>query len=134
MSVIEEINSRNLEDINIFISADTLEKRSKLRSFFEKDKRLVCIPFYPDTEQTLSKLAYNYLKNIKISISSENINLIVNKCNGDRKVLLNELSKIENYTKKGAPYGGAEGGHYRKEPANRVYPNRDPRGGMFETK
>ena len=39
------------------------------------------------------------MKNIKISISSENINLIVNKCNGDRKVLLNELSKIENYTK-----------------------------------
>ena len=70
-----------------------------MRSLFEKDKNLICIPFYPDTEQTLSKLAYNYLKNIKISISSENINLIVNKCNGDRKVLLNELSKIENYTK-----------------------------------
>ena len=47
---------------------------------------------------------------------------------------VDEEDEIENYTKKGAPYGGAEGGHYRKEPANRVYPNRDPRGGMFETK
>ena len=47
---------------------------------------------------------------------------------------VDEKDEVENYTKKGAPYGGAEGGHYRKEPANRVYPNRDPRGGMFETK
>ena len=47
---------------------------------------------------------------------------------------VDEEDEVENYTKKGAPYGGAEGGHYRKEPANRVYPNRDPRGGMFETK
>ena len=47
---------------------------------------------------------------------------------------VDEKDELENYTEKGAPYGGAEGNHYRKEPANRVYPNRDPRGGMFETK
>ena len=47
---------------------------------------------------------------------------------------VDEEDELKNYTKKGAPYGGAEGGHYKKEPANRVYPNRDPRGGMFETK
>ena len=47
---------------------------------------------------------------------------------------VDEEDELENYTDKGAPFGGAEGGHYRKEPANRVYPNRDPRGGMFETK
>ena len=47
---------------------------------------------------------------------------------------VDEEDELENYTKKGAPFGGAEGGHYRKEPANRVYPNRDPRGGMFEIK
>ena len=47
---------------------------------------------------------------------------------------VDEEDKLKIYTKKGAPYGGAEGSHYRKEPANRVYPNRDPRGGMFETK
>ena len=47
---------------------------------------------------------------------------------------VDEEDEVENYIKKGSPYGGAEGGHYRKEPANRVYPNRDPRGGMFETK
>ena len=47
---------------------------------------------------------------------------------------VDEKDEVENYTKKGAPYGGADGGHYKKEPSNKVYPNRDPRGGMFETK
>ena len=54
-----------------------------------------------DNNQTLSKLAYNFLKDKKISISSSNINLIVNKCSGDRETLLNELQKIEYFTKNG---------------------------------
>ena len=99
VNLIEEIADKRISDIKVIINTDFLEKKSKLRSLFEKDKKLICVPFYPDTEQTLSKLAYNYLKNLKISISSENINLIVNKCNGDRQVLLNELEKIESYTK-----------------------------------
>ena len=99
VNLIKEIADKKIDDIKIIINTDFLEKKSKLRSLFEKDKKLICVPFYPDTDQTLSKLAYNYLKNLKISISSENINLIVNKCNGDRQVLLNELEKIESYTK-----------------------------------
>ena len=94
--IIEEINIRKIDDILIII-ADNLEKKSKLRSMFEKDKKLVCIPFYPDNEQTLSKLAFEYFKEKKISISQLNINQIVNKCIGDRQNLFNELKKIENY-------------------------------------
>ena len=94
--IIEEINIRKIDDIVIII-ADNLEKKSKLRSMFEKDKKLVCIPFYPDNEQTLSKLAFEYFKEKKISISQLNINQIVNKCIGDRQNLFNELKKIENY-------------------------------------
>tara|TARA_B100000575_G_scaffold222926_1_gene183333 strand:- start:321 stop:1298 length:978 start_codon:yes stop_codon:yes gene_type:complete len=101
LKVIETLNSKNLEDITIIINSDNLEKRSKLRSFFEKDKKCICIPFYPDTNQTLSKLSYNFLKEKKISISSENINLIVSKCSGDRETLKNELKKIEFYSKNG---------------------------------
>ena len=101
LKVIETLNSKNLEDITIIINSDNLEKRSKLRSFFEKDKKCICIPFYPDTNQTLSKLSYNFLKEKKISISSENINLIVSKCSGDRETLKNELKKIECYSKNG---------------------------------
>ena len=101
LKVIESLNSKKLEDITIIINADNLEKKSKLRSFFEKNKETICIPFYPDTDQTLSKLAYNFLKGRNISISQSSINLIIDKCSGDREALYNELSKIDFYTKNG---------------------------------
>ena len=101
LKIIDEIDSKNIEDIKIILNADNLEKKSKLRSLFEKNKKYVCVPFYPDTEQTLSKLTFNFLKKKNISISQSNINLIVNKCNGDRETLLNELNKIEYFSKNG---------------------------------
>ena len=101
LKVIEIFHLKNLEDTTIIINAENLEKKSKLRSFFEKDKNLICVPFYPDNDQTLSKLAYSFLRNKKISISPSNINLIVTKCNGDREALLNELNKIEFFGKSG---------------------------------
>ena len=101
LKIIETLEQKNLEDITIILNSDNLEKRSKLRSLFEKDKKLVCVPFYPDNDQTLSKLAYNFLKDKKISISPSNINLIVNKCSGDRETLINELQKIEYFSKNG---------------------------------
>ena len=36
----------------IILNADNLDKKSKLRSFFEKDKKYVCLAFYPDNEET----------------------------------------------------------------------------------
>ena len=101
LKIIDEIDSKNIEDIKIILNADNLEKKSKLRSLFEKDKKYICVPFYPDTDQTLSKLTYNFLKKKNILISQSNINLIVNKCNGDRETLLNELNKIEYFSKNG---------------------------------
>ena len=101
LKIIEILHFKNLEDTTIIINAENLEKKSKLRSFFEKDKNLICVPFYPDNDQTLSKLAYNFLRDKKISNSPSNINLIVTKCNGDREALLNELNKIEFFGKSG---------------------------------
>ena len=101
LKIIDEIDSKNIEDIKIILNADNLEKKSKLRSLFEKDKKYICVPFYPDTDQTLSKLTYDFLKKKNILISQSNINLIVNKCNGDREILLNELNKIEYFSKNG---------------------------------
>jgi len=101
LKIIENLKSEKLEDITIIINAENLEKKSKLRSFFEKNKETICIAFYPDNDQTLSKLAYNFLKNKKISISQSSINLIINKCNGDREALYNELNKIDLYTQNG---------------------------------
>ena len=102
--IIEILHLKNLEDITIVLNSDNLEKKSKLRSFFEKSKKLVCIPFYPDNDKTLSKLAYNFLKNKNISISPSNINLIINKCSGDRETLLNELQKIQYFSTNGKIY------------------------------
>jgi len=101
LKIIENLNSKQLDDTAIIIISDNLERKSKLRSFFEKDKKLVCVPFYPDNDQILSKLTYNFLRDKKILISPSNINLIVNKCNGDREKLINELKKIEYFSKNG---------------------------------
>jgi DNA polymerase-3 subunit delta len=101
LKIIETLHIKNLEDTIIILNSDNLEKKSKLRSLFEKDKKLVCVPFYPDNDQTLSKLAYNFLMNKKILISPSNLNLIVNKCSGDRENLMNELKKIQYFTKNG---------------------------------
>ena len=101
IKIIDQLNTKKIEDTIIIIIANSLEKKSKLRSFFEKDKNLICVAFYPDTDQTLSKLAYNFLKEKKISISQANINLIINKCSGDRDALMNELKKIEYFSKNG---------------------------------
>ena len=98
IKIIEEIDSRNIEDLNIIINAENLEKKSKLRSFFEKSKNHLCIPFYPDNEQSLSKICLNYFQAKNIPISQSSINLIVSKCNGDRGILSNELKKIELFS------------------------------------
>ena len=95
LKIIEEIIEKDIADISLIFNSDNLEKKSKLRSLFEKNKKLVCVPFYADTADILSRMAYNFFKEKKISISQANINLIVNKCNGDRGVLKNELLKIE---------------------------------------
>ena len=100
LEIIDKIDLKKIVDLKIIILANNLEKRSKLRVFFEKHKIYLCIPFYPDNNQTLSKIAYNFFKECKIVISSENINLIISRCNGDRENLQNELNKIKHFSGK----------------------------------
>ena len=95
--IILELTEKEIQGVKIIINSDILEKKSKLRSLFEKKKNLICIPTYPDNNETLSRLATTFFKNEKILISQQNINLIINKCNGDRQNLKNELEKIKNY-------------------------------------
>ncbi len=101
LNLLTEIIQKNVKDTIFILNADILDKKSKLRSFFEKDKKCICIPFYPDNEQALSRLAFSFLKEKNISLSSSNINLVVSKSNGDRKILLSELDKIQYYSKDG---------------------------------
>ena len=97
LEIIQELITRNITNTKIIINADILEKKSKLRSLFEKKQDLICIPTYPDNNNTLSKLSAAFFRKENITISQQNINLIVEKCNGDRSNLKNELSKIKNY-------------------------------------
>ena len=92
--VIEHIENSNLSGILLIIEASNLDKKSKLRSFFEKSKNHLSIAFYPDNYQTLYKYVNEFIKEKKLTISNSNINLIINKSNGDRGFLKNELNKI----------------------------------------
>jgi len=94
IKLINELLDRNINDIAVVLNAGTLDKKSKLRSLFEKDKTLICIPFYKDDNRTLIQLANNFFRSKKISISQEIINLIVERSSGDRINLNNELNKI----------------------------------------
>ena len=94
---IKEIINKKLEGIKIILNADVLDKKSKLRNFFEKEKDLVCIPFYPDDFKNLNLISQNFFREKKIKISQETVNLIIERSNGSRQHLRNELEKIALY-------------------------------------
>ena len=98
-SIIEEVIEKEIEDITIILNASILDKKSKLRKLFEKNKKIVCVPVYEDNAQTLSVIARDFFKVNKISISQETINLLIDRSRGDRGNLINELNKIESYIK-----------------------------------
>ena len=95
IKLVNEILERKVENIKIILNSDNLEKKSKLRALFEKEKNLTCIPFYEDNEKNLSSLAQTFFRNKKIKVSQEIINLLVGRSRGDRANLFNELNKIE---------------------------------------
>ena len=97
--IIEEIYQKIL-DIKIILTAKKLEKKSKLRNFFEKKKDLIIIPFYEDNFQSLFKLVQEFFYLNKIKFSSQIVNLLVEKSNRNRKNLKNELEKIYNFSNK----------------------------------
>ena len=99
LPVIMELSSKELGDLRIILNADILDKKSKLRVFFEKDKTLACVPFYPDNETSLSKIAYQYIKSNNLSLSGEIVNHLIKKSNGDRSHLITELDKIKMFSK-----------------------------------
>ena len=97
--LMEELIEKKVQDIKLILVAGVLDKKSKLRNIFEKNKSLISVPFYSDDNQILSKIANEFFKSKKISISFETINALVNRCNGERKFLNNELEKIEMFLK-----------------------------------
>jgi DNA polymerase III subunit delta len=97
--IIEEILEKNFDNLKIILIAGLLEKKSKIRSLFEKNKNTICIPFYADNAQTLMVIVNNFFREKKIPISQEITNLLVDRSRGDRQNLNNELLKIESFIK-----------------------------------
>ncbi|MDA7472054.1 DNA polymerase III subunit delta [Candidatus Pelagibacter ubique] len=94
---IESLIEKKPEDIKIILNSKNLEKKSTLRKIFEKDKSIICVPFYEDNNQTLNSIISLFFRNKKIPISQQLINVLIERSRGDRKNLNNELGKIDAY-------------------------------------
>ena len=95
--VIVELIEKQPKDIKIILNSKNLEKKSALRKIFEKDKSIICVPFYEDNNQTLNSIISLFFRNKKIPISQQLINVLIERSRGDRKNLNNELEKIGAY-------------------------------------
>tara|TARA_B110001452_G_scaffold261263_1_gene259844 strand:+ start:105 stop:1106 length:1002 start_codon:yes stop_codon:yes gene_type:complete len=100
LKIIDNLLEKKISETVIIIKASILEKKSKLRSFFEKDINTICVPFYEDNYQSLTLIAKNFFLKNKINISTQNMNYIVEKSRKNRSNLNNELEKIKNFCHK----------------------------------
>ena len=98
VGLVEELIEAKINDLYFIILSKSLDKKSKLRNLFEKSSQTICVPFYEDTNEVLSKIVEKFMKEKNISISRELINIISERARGDRINLQNELTKIDNYT------------------------------------
>ena len=96
-NLISEISKKDIKDILIFFEANQLEKKSKIRNLFEKDKNLVCIACYQDNNFDLIKIINDEIKQTKIKLSTESINLLIERASGDRNNLRNEVNKLKSF-------------------------------------
>jgi DNA polymerase III subunit delta len=97
LDVIEEIFNMGRQQ-KIYLFSDILERKSKIRSYFEKSKNCGIVPCYADNEITLKKIILNKLVGFE-GLTPFNINLIIESINLDRAKLYNELNKIIIYFK-----------------------------------
>jgi len=95
---ISNIYNKYPENVFLIIFSEILEKKSKLRNFFETNKKTICIPCYLDNERDLRVIALSELKKNNIMLSQETVNLLIEKSNSDRNNLRNEIKKIHSYS------------------------------------
>ena len=95
---VEELIEKKIKDTKIIFKAGLLEKKSKLRNLFEKNKKLISIPFFEDDSKVLTSLIVEFLNKNKIKLSRESINLLIERSSGDRQNVKIELEKILQYS------------------------------------
>tara|TARA_X000000950_G_scaffold19266_1_gene20851 strand:- start:209 stop:1201 length:993 start_codon:yes stop_codon:yes gene_type:complete len=95
LKLIQEIEGKESTP-KIFLFSELLDKRSKLRNYFEKSNKLGIVPCYADNEVSLKKIILSKLEGYT-GLSSQNINIIIENCGLNRSKLNNELNKIDTF-------------------------------------
>ena len=90
--ILEDIVEKNI-DYKVFVFSDILEKKSKLRNYFEKSKVCAAVPCYEDNDISIKKIITNKLKGYK-GLTPRNLNLILENSGLNRIKLNNEIEKI----------------------------------------
>jgi len=96
-NILEEAIKKQIDDLTIIVKSGILDKKSKLRNFFEKEKNTIAIAFYEDGYRELNSIIQKFFYDKKIKISSQSTNILIERSNGNRINLINELNKISNY-------------------------------------
>ena len=94
-NIVEELIEKDLQDTKFILNSKNLETKSTLRKFFEKEKSIICVPFYEDNNQALNSIISQFFRNKRIPVSQQLINILIGRSRGDRKNLNNELAKID---------------------------------------
>ena len=97
LELIKEIEIKE-DNQKVFLFSELLDKRSKLRNYFEKSNKLGIVACYADNEISLKKIILNKLEGYT-GLTSQNINIIIENCGLDRSKLNNELIKIATFFK-----------------------------------
>ena len=95
---INDVYDKYPDNIFLIIFSEILEKKSKLRNFFEKNEKTICIPCYLDSLKDLEVIAQLECRKNNIVLSREVTNLLIEKSNSDRNNLRNEIEKIKSYS------------------------------------
>ena len=85
-----------IDSQKLYFFSGLLDKKSKIRNFFEKSNNCGAVACYADNEISIKKLIFERLKGFE-GLSAQNINLIIQNSNLDRIKLKNELNKIVSY-------------------------------------
>ena len=82
-----------IQNNQIIVFSENLDKRSKLRNYFEKQDNCAAVACYEDNEISIKKLIMNKLNGYK-GLNTNNINLILENSGLNRVKLINEINKI----------------------------------------
>ncbi len=96
IDLVTKILEKKIIDTKIVVKCSNLDKKSKLRNLFEKEKNIICTPVYDDDSRSLNYIINNFLKENKFSLSQEIRNILIERSKGDRINLKNELLKLKN--------------------------------------